>query len=66
MISEKFFKKGIEGKQIVILTAAREYYHKKERYYLEGNPYVDYRIRTLFSRDDAEILVNKLDSKAHL
>lgn len=63
---EKFFKKGIEGKQIVILTAAREYYHKKKRYYLEGNPYVDYRIRTLFSRDDAEILVNKLDSKAHL
>lgn len=66
MISEKFFKKGIEGKQIVILTAAREYYHKKKRYYLEGNPYVDYRIRTFFSRDDAEILVNKLDSKAHL
>ena len=66
MISEKFFKKGIEGKQIVILTAAREYYHKKKRYYLEGTPYVDYRIRTFFSRDDAEILVNKLDSKAHL
>lgn len=66
MIFEKFFKKGIDDKQIVILTAAREYYHKKKRYYLEGNPYVDYRIRTLFSRDDAEILVNKLDSKAHL
>lgn len=63
---EKMFSQEIMNKKIVILTAAREYYHKKKRYYLEGNPYVDYRISASFSREDAEILVDKLDSKAHL
>lgn len=63
---EKMFSDGIQGKNIVILTASREYYHRKKRYYLEGNNYREFQIKDCFSRYDVEQIINKLDEKSNL
>ena len=63
---ESFFLKPIEGKHVLILTGAREYYHKRKKYYLEGNSYSDYKLSPYFSDNDPQVIMTKLDSKSHL
>lgn len=63
---EKIFSYNIEEKELVILTASREYYHQKKKYYLEGNSYCDYKQRDRFNRDSAIAIRDKLKEKTHL
>ena len=63
---EKLLHKRFPGKIVVVLTASREYYHKRKRYYLEGNSFYDYRQDDLFTEDDARNIRETLDNKTRL
>lgn len=63
---EKIFGSNIGEKKLVILTASREYYHIKKKYYLDGNSYSDYYVDGRFKKEDAEIISTILDKKSHL
>ena len=63
---ESILLNPIEGKRILILTGAREYYHERKKYYLEGNTYSDYKLSPYFSDNDPIVVIDKLNSKSHL
>lgn len=63
---EKLFEYSFEGKNLLILTVSREYYHKKRKYYLEGNNYMDFEIPDKITREDAERINDVLEIKSYL
>ncbi len=63
---ERLLHERLQGKQILVLTASREYYHKRKRYYLEGNSFIDCRQMDRFSRTDACNIRDTLDKKVRL
>lgn len=63
---EKIFATHIGEKRLVILSASREYYHSKKKYYLEGNNYCDYYVDGEFKKEDVEMISRILNKKAHL
>ncbi|WP_029201535.1 SIR2 family protein [Oribacterium sp. NK2B42] len=63
---ERLLHEQLPGKQLLILTASREYYHKRKRYYLEGNSFIDCRQMDKFSRSDACNIRDTLDKKVRL
>lgn len=63
---ENMFKIDIHKKQLVILTASREYYHKKKRYYLMGNSFYEFRQNDIINKNDAQSIRKTLDDKSHL
>lgn len=63
---EKIFSYNIGDKHLVILSAAREYYHFKKRYYLEGNDYCDFYVDGDLKREDGKVISETLDKKSHL
>lgn len=63
---EKLFSAKIYTKKLVVLTASREYYHQKKKYYLEGNSYVEFKQNDIFVKDDAIVIAKKLEEKSHL
>lgn len=63
---EKIFGRSIGDKHLVILSATREYYHVKKRYYLDGNSYDEYYVDGFFEKEDAETISGVLEKKSHL
>lgn len=63
---EILLKKHIHDKQLLVITASRTYYHKKRRYYLDGNSYRDYMIPVEIDQKFAKEIVNKLRQKGLL
>lgn len=63
---ENLLHEHLPGKEIIILTASREYYHNKKKYYLEGNSFNDHRQNDRFSKSDARNIRNTLDKKNRL
>ncbi|WP_167954856.1 SIR2 family protein [Anaerosporobacter faecicola] len=63
---EKMFFSNIGDKELVILTSSREYYHNRKKYYLDGNNYVAYKQKDIFTKDDAISIEGTLESKSYL
>ena len=65
-VIESCFSRGVDKKEIIFITASRTYYHKGKKYLLEGNPFIDHEIKPDFSKDDVELILNKLEEKSFL
>ena len=63
---EKIFNWNIPNKKLIILTASREYYHKRKKYYLLGNNFSEYKLSPDINRSDSKEIVDKLTEKSHL
>ena len=63
---EKMLLDPIKDKEVLIITASREYYHKKKRYYLAGKSFDDFYVEPYFSKNDVYAVISKLDDKSHL
>ena len=63
---ERLLLEQLYEKEIVIITASREYYHKRKRYYLDGNSFIDHKQNDIFSRKDALNIRNTLQKKTRL
>lgn len=63
---ESCFGRGVGGKQIVFITASRTYYHKRKKYFLEGNPFCEFEITPDFSSNDSLYISRKLEEKSFL
>lgn len=63
---EDMFRAAIGEKELLIITASREYYHNKKKYYLEGNSYCEFKQDYTFHKDDPAIIRRTLFEKTHL
>lgn len=63
---EKILKWSINNKKVIILTASRSYFHKRKKYYLEGESFFEYEVVDKINRKDSITIANKLDEKSHL
>ena len=65
-VIESCFAKPVDKKEIIFVTASRTYYHKRKKYFLEGNPFIDHEIKPDFSENDIELILDKLEEKSFL
>lgn len=54
------------GKHLLVVTTSRNYYHMKKKYYLEGNPYEEFRVENSIDKISAENIYAKLKEKGYL
>ncbi len=63
---ENLLQKNLNGKRLLIITTSRNYYHMKKRYYLEGNPFDDYKLEDKITPQYANRIYDKLEEKGYL
>lgn len=63
---EKIMQYDLFGKKLIILTTSRMYYHLRKKYYLEGNPFIDYKIDDRITKELAEEIFPKLIQNGYL
>lgn len=63
---EKIFEDYRGNKKVIIITASRIYYHQKKKYYLEGNPFYEFRCNDIITNEDSQVIINKLVDKGYL
>lgn len=54
------------GKHLLVVTTSRNYYHMKKKYYLEGNPYEEFRVENSIDKISAKNIYAKLKEKGYL
>ena len=54
------------GKHLLVITTSRNYYHMKKKYYLEGNPYEEFKVKDLIDKISAKNMYVKLKEKGYL
>ena len=54
------------GKHLLVITTSRNYYHMKKRYYLEGNPYEEFKVKDSIDKISAKNMYVKLKEKGYL
>lgn len=65
-IIEELFNMNIQDKELVIITTSRPYYHIKKKYYLDGNYYKEFELKTKIDYNYAETIIKKLSEKGYL
>ena len=65
-IIEKLLHINLNEKTLLIITTSRNYNHIKKRYYLEGNPFEEYKIENKITLDYAKKIYDKLEEKGYL
>lgn len=65
-IIEKIIQQNDTGKKILIVTTSRKYNHQKKRYYLEGNPFMEFLIDDKLNIEYAKRIYSKLSNKGYL
>lgn len=65
-IIEKLSKKNLDGRQLIILTTSRPFYHMKRRYYLTDKNFSEYFFDPRLDKQYSEIVVKKLIEKGFL
>lgn len=63
---EIIMQQDLCGKKLIILTTSRMYYHLRKKYYLEGNPFIEYSIDDKITRNLAKEIYQKLIQKGYL
>lgn len=54
------------GKHLLVITTSRNYYHMKKKYYLEGNPYEEFKVKDSIDKISAKNMYVKLKEKGYL
>lgn len=54
------------GKHLLVITTSRNYYHMKKKYYLEGNPYEEFKVKDSIDKMSAKNMYVKLKEKGYL
>ena len=54
------------GKHLLVITTSRNYYHMKKKYYLEGNPYEEFKVKDSIDKISAQNMYVKLKEKGYL
>lgn len=62
---EKLLQYDWQGRQLLIITTSRTYYHFRKKYYLDDNPYHEYEIKDKIYKQDAEIIYDKITEKGY-
>jgi tetratricopeptide (TPR) repeat protein len=57
---------NFKGKQLLIITSSRPFYHYRKRYHFIEERFREYTIETQITADYAEGIVNKLEEKGYL
>ena len=63
---EMIMKKKLGNKKLIIITTSRSYYHSRKKYYLEGNPYTDFKLDDRINIELAKKIFSKLKQKGYL
>lgn len=62
---ENLLKLEWHGKQILIVSTSRTYYHFKKRYYLEGNPFIEVELSENITKNNAVKIYRKIRDKGY-
>ncbi|MBD5481478.1 MAG: hypothetical protein HDR15_02930 [Lachnospiraceae bacterium] len=65
-VIERVLQTNFLEKEVVIICAARSYYHGKKKYYLRGNCFHEYNCEDSIKSEDAKIIYSVLDAKNSL
>lgn len=63
---ERFSDSMLDGRQLIILTTSRPYYHLKRRYYLSNRNFKEYYFDSRLDESYSKIILQKLKEKGFL